>query len=253
MALPLRRITSDEFAFSTELPEQWRAGLPAALTALFGDRAQRLVWVNAVGGMTFSFASGLGAAYVKWMPAPHDFSGEVARLAWLADLAVVPPVLGHGSDGQGSWLVTASLPGDSAVSKRWRSAPEVVVPVIGSALRRLHDTLPVGECPFDWSADRRRSEAVRPVPPPPAVDRLVVCHGDACSPNTLISEGGSFAGHVDLGLLGVADRWADLAIAARSTVWNYGPGWEDALLAAYGVDRDEERMRYYETLWDAEE
>jgi aminoglycoside phosphotransferase len=64
----------------------------------------------------------------------------------------------------------------------------------------------------------------------PPIDKLVVCHGDACAPNTLLGDDGCWSGHVDLGALGVADRWADLAIATWSTEWNYGPGWEDHLL-----------------------
>ena len=48
----------------------------------------------------------------------------------------------------------------------------------------------------------------------PRIDRLVVCHGDACAPNTLLHDDGRFAAHVDLGSLGVADRWADIAVAA---------------------------------------
>jgi len=47
------------------------------------------------------------------------------------------------------------------------------------------------------------------------------------------------------GALGVADRWADLAIATWSTQWNYGPGWERHLLAAYGINRDLRRTAYY--------
>jgi len=84
----------------------------------------------------------------------------------------------------------------------------------------------------------------------PPADRLVVCHGDACSPNTLITEDSRCSGHVDLGELGVADRWADLAVATWSTEWNYGPGWEDLLLSAYGVAPDPDRTRYYRLLWD---
>lgn len=86
---------------------------------------------------------------------------------------------------------------------------------------------------------------------PPPVDRLVVCHGDACAPNTLVTDAGTWSGHVDLGALGVGDRWADIAVAAMSLEWNYGPGWEDALLAAYGIERDVERMSYYRDLWNA--
>jgi len=86
----------------------------------------------------------------------------------------------------------------------------------------------------------------------PPVDRLVVCHGDACAPNPLLAADGSPLAHVDLGSLGVADRWADLAIATWSTQWNYGPGWENVLLNAYGINPDPKRTVYYRILWDLE-
>ncbi len=69
-------------------------------------------------------------------------------------------------------------------------------------------------------------------------------------PNTLLSDDGRWCGHVDLGSLGVADRWADLAVATWSTEWNYGVGWEEMLLDAYGVDTDPDRMAHYRLLWD---
>jgi hypothetical protein len=59
------------------------------------------------------------------------------------------------------------------------------------------------------------------------------------------------AGHVDLGNLGLADRWADLAIATKNVHANYSTGYEDELLHAYGIDRDNERISYYRRLWDA--
>ena len=92
-----------------------------------------------------------------------------------------------------------------------------------------------------------------PTDAPPA-DRLVVCHGDACAPNTLLADDGMFFGHVDLGDLGVADRWADLAIASMSLDWNYpgdGPdGFASVLLDAYGVTADTGRIAYYRRSWD---
>ena len=50
--------------------------------------------------------------------------------------------------------------------------------------------------------------------------------------------------------LPVADRWADIAVAAMSTEWNYGPGWQDALLEAYGLTPDRGRIAYYQDLWN---
>lgn len=78
----------------------------------------------------------------------------------------------------------------------------------------------------------------------------MVCHGDACVPNTLLHDDGRYSGHVDMASLGTADRWADLAVATWSTEWNYGPGWEEPFIRAYGVETDHDRIRYYRSLWD---
>jgi len=36
-----------------------------------------------------------------------------------------------------------------------------------------------------------------------------------------------------------------------STEWNYGRGWDGALLDAYGIAPDAERMAFYRDLWNA--
>jgi kanamycin kinase len=72
--------------------------------------------------------------------------------------------------------------------------------------------------PAGWSPDfapMSSAEVLDLLNDPPPVDRLAVCHGDACAPNTLLDDTGGFVGHVDLGSLGIADRWADLAVATR--------------------------------------
>ncbi|MGN6522034.1 MAG: phosphotransferase, partial [Actinomycetes bacterium] len=178
----------------------------------------------------------------------------------------VPRLLAAGTADGEAWLVTAALDGDSAVHPRWLGRPAEAVRAIGEGLRLLHESAPVGGCPFDWSVAerlRRRAAFLRTHPAPadlapapaldeqPDIDVRVVCHGDPCSPNTLVGADGRFAGIVDLGTLGVADRWADLAVATASATWNFGPGWEDLLLEAYGVARDDARMDFYRRLWDA--
>jgi kanamycin kinase len=54
--------------------------------------------------------------------------------------------------------------------------------------------------------------------------------------------------------LGVADRWADLAVATLSLSWNY-PGrlWDAEFFASYGVEPDPARIDYYRRLWQAED
>lgn len=183
------------------------------------------------------------------------------RLRWAAPYLAVPRVLGVGVDGDWAWLHTDALPGLSAVHPRWRASPQVAVPALGAGLRTLHDSLPVHSCPFDWStasrlaklAPARRAE----LGDSPPVDRLVVCHGDACSPNTILDDTGRCCGHVDFGNLGVADRWADLAVATLSLQWNFpdypGQVRDDEFFAAYGVAPDPARIDYYRRLWQAED
>lgn len=252
--------------------------VPAAVAAVAAGRPAREVWENMLGGRTFEVGSGPDRCFVKWTPAASGISlaDEAARLAWAGAFTPVPRVIGQGADEAGSWLVMSALPGQNAVVPRWQADPAAAVAAIGEGLRAMHDTLPVRDCPFSWMAADRLADARRRVRDGridladwheehqplgtgraldlladiPPVDRLVVCHGDACAPNTLITDDGRWSGHVDLGELGVADRWADLAVATWSTEWNYGPGWERPLLDAYGVRPDPDRTRYYRLLWD---
>jgi kanamycin kinase len=244
--------------------------------ALAEGRAVRPVWVNELGGVTFEIGTGSQRRFVKWAPTGSgiDLAAEAARLRWAVQFTVVPRLLGEGGDATGSWILTSAVPGQMAVADRWTAQPRTAVAAIGAGLRALHDALPVPGCPFSWSASQRlagaRRRAGQLIPAgwhpehqhlsvaralalladiPPA-DELVVCHGDSCAPNTLLTDNGRCAGHVDLGALGIADRWADLAVATWSTTWNYGPGWEPCLLSAYGVRPDPDRTRYYRLLYD---
>ncbi len=265
----------DESGWSVAGAPETTVAVPAPVVRLAAARDVRPVWQNELGGLTFELL-GAPRLFVKWAPADSgiDLDAERQRLAWSSRFTCVPQVVDAGADGEGSWLVTRALAGESAVSPRWVGEPAVVA--IGEGLRALHDRLPVSDCPFSWSAETRLESARAAVQDGPAhrerwhpshrdlsveealelasdvppIEGLVVCHGDACAPNTLITEDGRWSGHVDLGSLGVADRWADLAIATWSTEWNYGPGFEGLLLDAYGVERDDERIRYYRLLWD---
>ncbi len=221
---------------------------PAVVAAIAAGRPVAAVWRNELGGVTFSIDG--GSEYVKVSPPawPRHVVAEVDRLRWAGRYVRVPEVLGAGDN----WLHTVGLPASSAVDPPWVARPRAAVRAIGAGLRLLHDRLPAADCPFGaplGGTSRLRGRVTASMP----VDRLVVCHGDACAPNTLIDDDGRCFGHVDLGDLGVADRWADLAVATLSLSWNYGGEWEHVgappacggLLDAYGVDPDRERVEHY--------
>ncbi|WP_426322218.1 phosphotransferase [Microbacterium sp. E-13] len=231
--------------------------VPGRVRALARGAALVPVWVNELGGVTYRTDDG---RFVKFGPrnAESSFAGEAERLRWAGAYTPVPQVLDAGGDATHEWLITMALRGSSAVDPRWITDAATAVRAVGEGLRALHEALPVAGCRFDWGVPARIANAagrgIR-VPDalrePPPVDQLVVCHGDACCPNTLIGDDGRWSGHVDLGALGVADRWADIAVASMSTAWNYGEGWEDALIEAYGIAPDRERLSYYRELWNA--
>jgi kanamycin kinase len=251
-----------------------RVPVPAAVRSLAAGEPLELVWRNDLGGLTFA----VGDRVVKWMPAGRgiELSQEATRLGWAAPFTPVPAVLDHGRDRDGSWLVTRRLPGRSAVDAHHRSDPHRTVTAVGIGLRALHESLPVQACPFEWSAAARVADVHRRadaglidparwhdvhrrlsidqaqarIAQPPPIDQIVVCHGDACAPNTLLDDDGAWSAHVDFGALGVGDRWADLAIATWSIDWNFGAGYESLLLDAYGIDADPDRIDYYRLLWD---
>lgn len=233
------------------------APIPPLVRRLARGAVPTPVWTNKLGGMTFATDDG---RYIKIGPVHLEtsMSDEAERLAWAAPFLRVPTVVEQGDDGETEWLVTRAIVGRSAVHPDWVARPEAAVRAIGEGLRAMHERLPAASCPFDWTVPSRiANAAARGVVVPdrlreaPQIDEVVVCHGDACAPNTLIGDDGRWSGHVDLGQLGLGDRWADIAVAAMSTGWNYGPGWDGLLLEAYGVGPDPERMAYYRDLWNA--
>ncbi|WP_232527770.1 phosphotransferase [Microbacterium suaedae] len=234
-------------------------GLVAALPG--GDRAEA-VWRNGDGGLTFRLpAVGTHAPrHVKWQPvgSPPDLDAEAERLRWASAHATVPPVVALLGDGEGRALITETIPGTSAVLAPWTETPTQTARALGAGLRALHEALPVDECPWTWSNEDRLAriadadERARLTAAEPDPARLVVCHGDACAPNTLLDADGRAVAYVDLGALGVADFWADLAVLAMSTVWNYGEGVDDEVYAGYGVDADPGRIAFFRALWNTE-
>lgn len=234
--------------------------IPQAVLEAAGAASVTGIWLNALGGLTYLVGQGEESYFAKWSPgnppiAEADLSVEATKLRWAREFINVPKVLSFEQCRGGQLLITAALPGHSAVSDLGKSDPERSAFAVGAGLRQLHDALPVEDCPFSWDLETR----IQHLPLQqqraflaqcPDLD-LVVCHGDACLPNTLITEDFAFTAQVDLGQLGVADRWADLAIAAWSTEWNYGPGFEENVYAGYSIEPNEIKINFYRTVWDA--
>ena len=234
--------------------------VPPAVRAAAGPAEIEGIWQNALGGVTYRIGSGEQIRFAKWSPgcppeAEGDLKTEAQRMTWAGKFIRVPEVLSCEEQADGQLLITAALHGHRAASSLGKSDPARSAHAVGHGLRQMHDALPIGACPFDWDLESRiqhlpADQQAEFLDNAPELD-LVVCHGDACLPNTIITDDHEFSAHVDLGMLGLADRWADLAIAAWSTEWNYGPGFEQYVYAGYGIEPDERKISFYRRVWDA--
>lgn len=195
-----------------------------------------------------------------------SLEGEAARLEWMREQGLpVPTVVESGPD----FIVMSAMPGVDAAQST--APPTVIVSTLAEGLRRLH-AVPIDACPFDRTLavamaearectrlglvdehdfDEQRLGRSAPellaelVDQRPNSEDIVFAHGDYCLPNVFVNP----LGFVDCGRAGKADRYQDLALAARSVAYNLGPEWVRPLWQAYGVETpDPARLAFYTLL-----
>ena len=190
-----------------------------------------------------------------------DITHEMLRLTWLDGRLPAPRVLHFVRNDDHAALLSTALPGVAAAE--WLAAhPERAADAVHSIaefLRQLH-ALPVEHCPFEaghvlrLAAARQRlaaglvdeedfdearagmsAEAVWAAMQAmlPLSFERVVTHGDFSLDNIFL-EDGRVTGCLDVGRLGVADPYQDVAI-----LWNnlseLGAELQETWLSAYGV------------------
>lgn len=270
--------------YTLHLQRDWYAApvsvlLPTLLRIRYPEWTGALVWHNQGGGQTWRMVSPTREVrYLKTQPPTFwpPLHAEVQRLRWAAPHLPVPPVIETGHTDGVDWMITAALPGQSAHLLSEERDARKQVSLIAGGLRQFH-AAPVQACPYSFVADvaldhvQRRVDAglidpARHFHPEnahfsvknaitylrqnrPVSEDLVVCHGDFCAPN-ILTEGDRVTGFVDLGELGVADRWWDLAVAGWSVGWNFSPDLEALFYSAYGIHPDPGRIQWYRLLYD---
>lgn len=228
--------------------------------------------------------------YVKTAPVSEhpdprsNLVAEAERIDWLASTGIPGPALLESGEVDGAqWLVMTAVPGRVA-SDSWpaEQRPSVIDAVV-TMLRALH-AVPVDGCPFDRTLDTTLGNARKAIDagltdgPAEAMEEwkrqqdsaallaeleatrremeaeIAVCHGDYCLPNVVVDPDTlAPTGLIDLGRLGLADRYADLALMSNSIgSVDLNPQYDDThvarLLSGYGADPADVRLTYYRRL-----
>lgn len=196
-----------------------------------------------------------------------DIVAEMARLRWLTGRVAVPELIRFEATADAASLLATALPGRTA----WQmlnadpARGGEVVDALVDFLRSLH-AIPVSDCPFDsglavrlaaararidaglvdtddfddarqgWSAEQvwDAMQRLLPFTPDP-----VVTHGDFSLDNLLIDDG-RVVGCIDLGRVGVADRYQDLAILGHC-LDEFDGDLTQRMFERYGIARPDRR------------
>ncbi|SEJ37496.1 streptomycin 3-kinase [Dyadobacter sp. SG02] len=253
------------------------------LPKLPGKLEWQVVGDGESGDMVFRRSDGAAFAKVANESRIHTLEAEYLRTNWLSGQQIgSAQVLDWSKSDQYACLITSCVPGVSASAlppadllKAW--------PSIAEKFRHLHQ-LPSDNCPFERrvsqtvqiaddvvkrnavnkdfldDADKNTPfeqllDPIRPQVPLRIMQEttdLAVCHGDACMPNIMVDPKTLICtGIIDLGRLGLSDRYQDLALMIGNTreTWEDQRQAEKALQILFDIHNipipDLERLAFY--------
>lgn len=253
--------------------------LPAALASVIGDPIAEPVLDGEAGATIVRLTSSDGTIrFLKYGTGSvaDDIADEAARLRWLGGRLPCPDVLYFAILGDAAWLLTSGVPGRTGDA--WLADDPAnlnrVIDGYAAFLQRLH-ALPVDDCPYDagagvrlaaarrnldaglvdiddfdedhagWSAEQVWDELMRLRP---TVGARVVTHGDYSLGNLLLDDNGQPTGLIDVGRLGVADPYQDIAIFWQN-LSKFGAAAQQRFLTAVGIDAlDGPRLAFHRCL-----
>ncbi len=213
-----------------------------------------------------------------------ETDNEKDVVTWLNGLVPVPDIPVYYVEGETSYTLMTKAAGDMLCDEKYLYNPQQLIKIVADGIRMLWK-VDITNCPIHTSRLEERLKQARWNVENDLVDLdnvepetfgeggfknpeklliwlernkpkedLVLTHGDFCLPN-IFAEGSAISGFIDLGKMGPADRWQDIAIAIRSLDHNFvgrhnnGKHYYDfkpqMLLDELGIKMDAEKFRYY--------
>lgn len=219
---------------------------------------------------------------LKIQPETVETQTEHVMMNWLAGQLPVPQILFHAVEDGISYLLMSKIDGKMSCDEEYIQDSKRLTGILAESLKRLWQ-VDISDCPVRWDLQHKLPVARKAVDtgvvdmenaepetygeggfqdPAELMDwlyanqpgeDLVLSHGDFCLPNIFLKKNG-LSGFIDLGRMGVADRWQDIALCYRSLKHNYSGKYSgktyggydpDFLFEALDMDPDWQKINYY--------
>lgn len=211
-----------------------------------------------------------------------DNENEITR--WLGSQIPIPNILAYSAIGDTAYTLMTRIDGQMLCDEEHLKQPEKLIKLAAEGLKTLWK-IDVKECQYQTSRLNERLKAaeynvlhnlvdLENVEPDTFGDEgfanpqeliewlknnkpeedIVLTHGDYCLPNIFIKDN-AICGFIDLGKMGPADGWQDVAIAIRSLKHNFDGRYTNGkyvfdfkpqmLLDELGIEFDRQKYKYY--------
>lgn len=221
---------------------------------------------------------------LKIQPHTHESDNEHEVVRWLRGRLTIPDILAYRVENEKAYTLMGRVEGKMLCDEEYLTEPHRLILLAAEALKTLW-SVDVADCHLSASRLDERLKAARynvknnlvdldNVEPETFGDGgfenpeqllrwleqnkpeedIVLTHGDFCLPNIFVKDD-KLSGFIDLGKMGPADRWQDIAIVLRSLEHNFSGRYNGGkayfkfepymLLDELGLEMDAGKNRYY--------
>jgi aminoglycoside 3'-phosphotransferase II len=252
--------------------------IPATLQTIIAAADWQEISEGESDARVFRLSRADAVRYLKVAPHTAQFQvkADKVRLDWLAGRVPVPQVLHYAEDDNHQFLLMSALEGLHPMHDNLNWSAEDRITFLAEAARRFH-ALPVAECPFVFGVDEQLASARHNIEKglvrtdlfepqwqsftpqslfekllslKPHNEDVVVVHGDLYPMNIRAHPAQkTLLGYIDVGGMGVSDRYTDLAVIANAIEWHLGETWVERFFHAYGIATvDTRKLQFYQLL-----
>ena len=257
-----------------------KLGIPEEIQRIIGKETYCLDKVGMSGSEVHIYDNHV----LKIEPQNEETDNAYAITKWLNQQLPVPTMLAYCVKNGMAYTLMSKMGGKMLCAREYLKEPEQLIKIAAQGLKCLWE-IDVTECAYQSSRLMKRLEAaeynvmhdlgdldnVEPETFGPngfqnpeellkwlksnrPEEDIVFTHGDYCLPNIFVT-GSKINGFIDIGKMGPADRWQDVAIAIRSLTANFAGRYSDGkkicdfnpqmFLDELGIDYNGEKYRNY--------